>query len=192
MKFDAVVLAGGAGRRLGGIDKALITVGDSTLLERVIAASADADRIICVGPQRDTSVDVEWAREDPPGGGPVAALAAGMQLVRAPMVMVLAVDLPFVTRAAVNRLVGSCNGGKAVLAVDQSGTPQPLLAAYPTKPLLARLVAVGDASGVPMKRVTDNLPHSLLDEPGISLDCDTWADVEQAVADASSWDSRNS
>lgn len=183
-----MILAGGAGRRLGGIDKTAITVGDSTLLERVVAAVIDADRIICVGPERETTVDAEWTREDPPGGGPVAALTAGMQHVRAPVVMVLAVDLPFITREAVHRMVDSCNGGKAVLAVDSDGTPQPLLAAYPTKPLLARLSALGDGHGLPMKRVIDRIPHSLLAEPGICHDCDTWADVEQAVVRASSWD----
>lgn len=192
MKFDAIILAGGAGRRLGGIDKASIIIGDATLLDRVLAAVVDAERIICVGPARDIEVEVEWAREDPPGGGPVAALAAGLQRVHAPVVMLLAVDLPFVTRAAVQRMVAVCNGGKAVIATDSNGVPQPLLAAYPTKPLQARVGGLGDGHGLPMKRLTDRLPHSLLAEPGICLDCDTWDDVEQAVARAKSWDSKDS
>ena len=192
MKFDAVILAGGAGRRLGGIDKAAITVGDATLLDRVLAAVVDADQIICVGPQRDAAVELEWVREDPPGGGPVAALAAGLQRVHAPVVMLLAVDLPFVTPTAVRRMVAVCNGGKAVIAADPDGVPQPLLAAYPTKPLQARVAALGDGRGVPMKRLMDRLPHSLLVEPGICFDCDSWADVEQAVARANSWESQDS
>ena len=192
MKFDAVILAGGAGRRLGGVDKASITVGDATLLDRVLAAVIDAERIVCVGPERDITTDVEWVREDPPGGGPVAALAAGLRRIHAPVVMLLAVDLPFVTRAAVKRMVAVCNGGKAVLAADANGVPQPLLAAYPTKPLQARVGVLGDGHGLPMKRVIDALPHSLLVEPGICLDCDTWGEVDQAVARANSWDSQDS
>ncbi|MSW42848.1 MAG: NTP transferase domain-containing protein, partial [Actinobacteria bacterium] len=34
----ALVLAGGASRRLGGVDKPLLTVGGSTLLERAVTA----------------------------------------------------------------------------------------------------------------------------------------------------------
>ncbi|NJP68904.1 NTP transferase domain-containing protein, partial [Streptomyces spiramenti] len=40
--FDAVVLAGGAGRRLGGADKAAVRVGGRTLLDRVLTASRAA------------------------------------------------------------------------------------------------------------------------------------------------------
>jgi len=41
-EFDAVVLAGGAGRRLGGVDKALVEVGGQDLLTRVLGAVAGA------------------------------------------------------------------------------------------------------------------------------------------------------
>ncbi|WP_438949006.1 NTP transferase domain-containing protein, partial [Streptomyces harbinensis] len=36
--FDAIVLAGGAARRLGGADKAAVTVGGRPLLDRVLDA----------------------------------------------------------------------------------------------------------------------------------------------------------
>src|SRR5680860_874839 len=42
---DAIVVAGGRGTRLGGADKASITVGARTLLERALAAVADAERV---------------------------------------------------------------------------------------------------------------------------------------------------
>lgn len=42
--YDAVVLAGGSARRLGGADKPGLRVGDSTLIERVAAAVCDAGR----------------------------------------------------------------------------------------------------------------------------------------------------
>src|SRR4051812_33904528 len=36
-EYDAIVLAGGGGRRLGGVDKATLEVGGRTLLDRVLA-----------------------------------------------------------------------------------------------------------------------------------------------------------
>ena len=50
--FDAVVLAGGAARRLGGTDKPALRVDERTLLEHVVAAVAGAGRIVVVGPRR--------------------------------------------------------------------------------------------------------------------------------------------
>ncbi|MEH6375729.1 NTP transferase domain-containing protein, partial [Streptomyces sp. KLMMK] len=41
--YDAVVLAGGAARRLGGADKPTLRVGGRTLLDRVLEACADAE-----------------------------------------------------------------------------------------------------------------------------------------------------
>ena len=77
--FDAVVLAGGSGRRLGGVDKAALEVAGATLLDRVLLASAGAGRTVVVGPPRRTVRDVIWTLEDPPAGGPLAGLEAGLR-----------------------------------------------------------------------------------------------------------------
>ena len=52
------------------------------MLTRVLAAVHDADPRIVVGPvPPDLPVQVHSTREDPPGGGPVAATSAGLALV---------------------------------------------------------------------------------------------------------------
>src|SRR5437660_5871214 len=90
----AVVLAGGAGRRLGGADKPALRVGAFTLLDRALFATGPANPIIAVGPERPTERAVRWCREEPAGGGPVAALAAGLaDLPDDVDVVVLAADL---------------------------------------------------------------------------------------------------
>uniref|UniRef100_UPI00055F84E1 molybdenum cofactor guanylyltransferase n=1 Tax=Kitasatospora sp. MBT63 TaxID=1444768 RepID=UPI00055F84E1 len=104
--YDAVVLAGGAAARLGGADKPGLTVGGRSLLDRVVAACEGADRIVVVGPQRATA-GVRWAREEPPGGGPVAAVAAGLAQVTADRVLLLAADLPFLDRRTLERLLAA-------------------------------------------------------------------------------------
>jgi molybdopterin-guanine dinucleotide biosynthesis protein A len=77
--LGAIVLAGGGGRRLGGRDKPALPVGGRPMLARVLDAVAAAAPRVVVGPARDDlPADVVQRREDPPGGGPVAAVAAGL------------------------------------------------------------------------------------------------------------------
>ncbi|WP_344565629.1 DUF6457 domain-containing protein [Streptomyces axinellae] len=73
-----MVLAGGGASRLGGTDKPAVTVGGRPLLDRVLSACADASVTVVVGPRRPTCRPVAWAREDPPGGGPLTGLYAGL------------------------------------------------------------------------------------------------------------------
>ncbi|MFF3419381.1 DUF6457 domain-containing protein [Streptomyces sp. NPDC002698] len=109
--YDAVVLAGGAARRLGGEDKPGVRVGGRTLLDRVLAACADATRTVVVARPRPTARPVEWAREDPPGGGPLAALDAGLRHTGEPYVLVLSADLPFLEEKTVRRLLDTLRAG---------------------------------------------------------------------------------
>ncbi|WBB78374.1 NTP transferase domain-containing protein [Micromonospora sp. WMMD882] len=80
--FAAVVLTGGAARRLGGVDKTGLTVGGRPMRDRVLAAVADAAPRIVVGPDVvGVPPDVRTTRETPAGGGPAAAIAAGLALL---------------------------------------------------------------------------------------------------------------
>jgi molybdopterin-guanine dinucleotide biosynthesis protein A len=177
--FDAVILAGGRGERLEGVDKAAVVVDGITLLDRVVAAAAEATQVICVGPERETSRPVHWTREQPPGGGPVSALAAGLELVEAPVVVVLAVDLPFVTSDLVSSLVEGCSSADATLAEDGAGIHQPLLAAYRLEALRGRLQSLGDPAGESMKNLIERLDHVTLKAPGAAQDVDSPEDIDR-------------
>src|SRR4029079_9730524 len=78
VRFDAVVLAGGRGRRLGGPSKPEVVVGGRALLDHALAAVAAADRVVVVGPSGLARPGIPRVLEDPPDGGPVAGLAAGL------------------------------------------------------------------------------------------------------------------
>lgn len=129
-KFDAIILAGGRGERMGGVDKAMLHREGTTLLDRVLSAVAAADEVICVGPPRPTASDVRWTREDPIDGGPVAALAAAIGYASAAVVCVLACDLPLIDAATVDRLLDGIDGNDGCVSVDASGRIQYLTAAY--------------------------------------------------------------
>ncbi|MEE1939469.1 NTP transferase domain-containing protein [Streptomyces sp. TRM 70361] len=187
--YDAVVIAGGAARRLGGTDKPALTVGGRSLLDRVLHACADAARTVVVGPRRPTYRPVDWVREQPPGGGPLAALDAGLRRVERDTVLLLSADLPFLTAATVRALLDGLDGaltgpGDGVIVSD--GRDQPLLGAYRTESLrreLALLAAEhGRPANLPLRLLTDELALRRVApaDPEAARDCDTWGDLASA------------
>lgn len=185
IEHDLAVLAGGSGRRLGGADKADLVVGGTRLLDRVLAAAPGACVRVVVGPVRPTDVAVLWCREDPAGGGPVAALAAAVAHLVSPSVVVLAVDLPLVGQPVLERLLRAVQGHAAAIGVDETGRDQPLLAAYDVSTLRRALDGLGEVTGASMRSLVARLEVGRLDVlrvdvADVALDCDTWDDVARA------------
>lgn len=189
--YDAVVLAGGAAKRLGGVDKPGVLVGGRSLLDRVLAACGDAATTVVVAERRPTARPVLWAREDPPGGGPLAALGAGLNATTSNTVLVLSADLPFLGEQTVQLLLDALDAERVdgAVFVDRDGRDQPLVAAYRTEALRhgADRLAVehGGLGGLPLRRLTAGLTLTRVTEPGDSraaFDCDTWEDIAEARA----------
>ncbi|MFC9228239.1 DUF6457 domain-containing protein [Streptomyces decoyicus] len=122
--YDTIVLAGGAAQRLGGADKPSLSVGGRPLLDRVLAACPDAAITVVVGPRRPATRDVVHTLEDPPGGGPLAALDAGLRHTTAPTVLVLSADLPFLTAATVQRLLEAATRTAGAATPGGSSAPR--------------------------------------------------------------------
>ena len=181
--YTAVVLAGGRAARLGGQAKPQLEVGGRPMLATVLAAVEDADRRVVVGPPQPVPDDVVRVREQPPGGGPVAALRAGLPEVATDVVVLLAGDLPFLTRATIGELRTALRGD-GVLVVDDTGRDQLLLGAWRTTAL--RTAVAGTVGPVPLRRVLAPLQPVRLrpavppGSPPPWLDCDTPADLTRA------------
>jgi len=177
VQFDAVVLAGGAGQRMGdplGTDKAGLDVGGITLLDRVLSAVADAQHCIVVGPRRPTAWPVTFTVEEPSGSGPAAAIVHGLSFVDAAMVVVLAADMPFAA-TAVPKVIDALAGAHAdaAMLVDDAGRRQPLLAAYRTD-ALRRCSDGRDWRGASVRALTESLTVVEVAAVGDeALDCDT-------------------
>ncbi|MFD3537893.1 NTP transferase domain-containing protein [Streptomyces sp. NPDC058662] len=190
MSYDAIVLAGGAARRLGGADKPALRVGGRPLLDRVLDACPDATTTVVVGGRRATARPVHWTREDPPGGGPVAALDAGLRRTTAELVLVLSADLPFLDRATVRILLAGAGSGPGdgALLRDADGRAQPLVAAYRAEPLRREIALLatehGTLGGLPLRALTAELDLVEVTDatPLASFDCDTWEDLAVARA----------
>jgi molybdopterin-guanine dinucleotide biosynthesis protein A len=189
--YDAVVLAGGRARRLDGVDKPMTPVAGTPMLARVVDAVAAARTIVVVGPRRQVALfghHLQWIREDPPGGGPVAALAAGMSVFRepSPLVVVLAADLPFVATALPHLLAAAAGPDvDGAMLVDDGGRDQPLAAAYRRDVLLRQLATLPSTTGAAARDLVRSM--DLVRVPGgdAAFDCDTWDDLRRAQERAS-------
>jgi molybdopterin-guanine dinucleotide biosynthesis protein A len=174
-----IVLTGGAAVRLDGLDKAGVEVGGRTLLDRALDALDALAEVVVVGPEVATTRPVTFRREDPPGGGPAAAVLAGLTgFVRRPrLVVVLAVDMPLVTTGTVDRLLAAATGDGAIL-VDASGRQQYLCAAYAVDAL--ERVRTTDEHGLPMRRLVAGLDLAEVPATGLEAeDVDTWSDLRR-------------
>jgi len=178
--LTAIVVAGGRASRLGGIDKPALELDGVSLLARAVAAAhAVGARAVAVGPERP-GVAAEWAREDPPFGGPVAAIAAGLPRVDTDWVLVLAADLRR-PDAAVAALITAEPGEDGCVLTDPVRRPQWLCAIYRAAALRAALASLGNPAGASMKQLLDGLRLTRHPVPAeVIADIDTEADVRSA------------
>ena len=178
MEFDAIVLAGGGSTRFGGVDKAMLVLDGVSFLDRVLTATARAVSTVVVGPVRTTYRDVSWTVEDPPSGGPVSGLAAGLQHGAAPIVVVVSCDLPWITEADVTALVGGIAEHDGHGLRDTDGEEQQLATAYRRTALAAAIQQVGDPRDKSVRRTLAGLDLTWTDPTHAGDDVDTWADLD--------------
>lgn len=186
-QVGVIVLCGGTSVRMGGGDKTAAPLGDRTVLDHLVESLPADWQVVCVGEARPLRRDVAWTREDPPHGGPVAGLQAGLASLdgRIDPVVVLAGDQPFSARAAqacAAALTAPAGAdAQAVAARQPDGRWQPLLTAYRRGPLTEAVGSAPPGSGV--YRALSAL-HVVTLEGGDSatLDVDTPVDLDRARA----------
>jgi molybdopterin-guanine dinucleotide biosynthesis protein A len=181
VEFDALVLAGGGSTRFGGVDKAMLVLEGATLLDRVLTATADAVSTVVVGPMRTTYRQVAWTLEDPPSGGPVAGIAAGLTHGTAPVVVLLSCDLPWLTKDDVTGLVdglGDHDGYDGYGLRDTDGREQQLATAYRRSALLAAVQRIGDPRDKSVRRTLAGLELTWSAPTRAGDDVDTWSDFD--------------
>ena len=132
MARDAVgvILAGGQARRMGGVDKALIPLGGTTLIERAIARASVQVADLVINANGDLTRFAHLGLPvvpDPVGGfvGPIAGIIAGFKWMRreqpgARWLASFACDCPFFPMDMVERLTAKARGEGAQVAVAES------------------------------------------------------------------------
>jgi len=144
---SAVILAGGASRRLGA-EKSLLLFDDKPLLcWTVERLSSVVDEIVVVARDEEHSSRLEkvlsqflpgsikpaMAWDSLPGYGPVAGIAAGMGLARAEFAFATACDLPFLNPRVVEKLFITAEedpGCGGAVPVQANGFFEPLHCVY--------------------------------------------------------------
>ena len=144
-----VILCGGKGRRMGGVDKASIRFEGQTLLSRQLAKAKPLFAKVAVAPGPNSvseyafaSADDEYdvvkvLQDEPEVEGPMAGLLAALNWCDLPYLFAIAVDMPSWESDLVRLLFGRCPLGesdtlKAAYVIPRSnGRLQPLCGFYP-------------------------------------------------------------
>ena len=161
-----VVLAGGGGRRIGG-DKAMVELEGRPLLHYPLSVlRAVLDEVAVVAKQSTVlpSLDVEvalWLEADEPRH-PLVGIVHALRCARGRPVVVVAGDMPFVTRGLVGALARERSRGAAAVVPRAGGRLQPLCARYEPRALAA--LAGGDFAS-PVRDVVAALEPRILDWP---------------------------
>jgi molybdenum cofactor guanylyltransferase len=129
---SGIVLAGGLGRRMGGVDKGLQPLHGKPMIEHVLARFApQVDEIVINANQNHDRYAAFGHRVVPDrvGGyaGPLAGLHAGLAAVSRPLAVTVPCDSPFLPADLVERLQREL--GTNDLAVAKTGEqPHPVFA----------------------------------------------------------------
>src|SRR5688572_19864630 len=132
MKITGIVLAGGKGSRMGGVDKGLQPLRGKPMVEWVLARFAPQVGEIIINANQNLPTYEKYGHRvvsDAIGGfaGPLAGLHAGLNAARHPLVVTVPCDSPFLPNDLVGRLQASLKNHD--LAVAKTGAqPHPVFA----------------------------------------------------------------
>ena len=120
-----IVLAGGQGRRMGGVDKGLVALGGKPMVAHVLERIAPqvAEVLINANQNADRYGALGYpVVADAVGGfaGPLAGLHAGMSRAAHPLVVTVPCDSPFLPADLVARLSAALDADNAQLAVART------------------------------------------------------------------------
>ena len=133
-EITGIVLAGGMGRRMGGIDKGLVELDGRPMVAHVLARLAPQVGAVLINANQNGNRYAQFGYPviaDAVGGfaGPLAGLHAGMSEAKTPLVVTVPCDSPFLPLDLVARLATAIARDDAQLAVAQTlGQPHPVFA----------------------------------------------------------------
>ena len=156
MRIAAVILAGGKGERLGGVNKALLAIEGERFVDRAMAATSGCSPLLLAVGRANFEAPAELVQGhdlDADYSGPLAGVAAAVEhLAGQPfdLLLSLAVDTPLFPRDFLSRALPLLDAAPAVLAAYAGQD-------YPTNALW-RLDAI---EGLPNGVRAGTAPHSL-------------------------------
>ncbi len=197
VSFASIILAGGRSSRMGaGQNKVTLEVEGRPLVASAVAAVQAATQTVLVGPEAPLreALPGKWAshlthtREDPPFGGPVAGILAGLSVLSEDspgLVALLACDVPgspaamqaVLSSGPAQQLAGSPDvDGVCALAPD--GHIQWLLGLYRKQFLMRRSAQISGQDNLSVRRFLGPATLAGIEVPARSVqDVDTPQDL---------------
>ena len=131
--YGAIILAGGQGRRLGGVDKARLQIGEKAIIEGqlellcrkfegVIISSGSKGRYVYPG--------ICEVVDEEKRCGPVMGLYCGLKASEQERNFVTGCDMPYLNEGVIELLVEESRGDAEVVVAMVNGERQPLTAVY--------------------------------------------------------------
>lgn len=165
-KLTIAIIAGGQSRRMGA-DKALLKLGEQTLIERVIAASSALGQcetiLITNQPDAYRHLGLPMYADIMPGKGSLGGIYTALAQASNPAALVLACDMPFISSELLRYMVARMRATTDIVVPRVAGYPQALHAIY-RKTCLAPIRAQLAANRLKIIRFYDQMNVSYLDE----------------------------
>ncbi|MCH7421698.1 molybdenum cofactor guanylyltransferase [Shewanella sp. ZOR0012] len=126
LQIDAVILAGGMARRMGGDDKGLVELNGKAMIEHTIERIKPQVKEILINANRNQTRYAEFGftvLSDEHTGflGPLAGMITAMGHTQADYLLVVPCDCPLLPRDLVARLLTAIEANGAELAVASDG-----------------------------------------------------------------------
>jgi molybdopterin-guanine dinucleotide biosynthesis protein A len=149
--ITGVVLAGGMGRRMGGVDKGLVELDGKPMVAHVLARLAPQVGVVIINAnqnaERYRALGFAVVADQVDGfAGPLAGLQAGLAAATTPLVVTAPCDCPFLPHDLVARLASALAQQDAQVAVAKTfDQPHPVFALVDRRvvPHLAAFLAGG-------------------------------------------------
>lgn len=130
---SGIILAGGGGRRMGGINKGLLEVGGYRIIDRVARALCPVFRHVMVitnSPEEYRFLGLPLHPDLLPGRGPLGGLYTGLTLCESTFGFLTACDMPFLNSLVIHAMVNAVRSGDSVIVPRIRGRLHPLHAIY--------------------------------------------------------------
>lgn len=140
---SAMILAGGRGRRMGFKEKALLPVGNRTILEKTIEVLETVVDEVIVSVRDETQQEMlrgythelDVVLDHHHDVGPLAGILEGLKSAGGEYVFISACDMPYLNAHVVQLLFDRAQGHDAAIPVWRDDIMEPLHAVYRTGPM---------------------------------------------------------